>query len=265
VVEINVYLWCNVPTLLAFFGKTKRLSFLIEWEPLFFVLMTMTEILQEVHKIYEGDTSYPSTSEDDFITRLAFANQAIGVWENRQGVTWSELYTTHSDTLVADDFQYNAPSDFRRHAGFLRIQRADGALTYLRHIQNELVRPTIEDNQSAQLYWITGGSRSRFININPTPTTINELAGLTFYLPYYKRATRYTTNNLSTEPEMENHDFIINWTLASLYQNDQDSANSSVYFQLANTQLLEMETNNNFVASTQSSEISDVQFEGFGI
>lgn len=227
--------------------------------------MTITQILQEIHKLYEKNTSYPDSSSDDYLLRLSYCNAAIDAWENEKGIVWQTLFTEASGTTSNNVSQYNAPSDFIYPSDYLTIEDAAGNKTFYEFCRPEKVAASKQSDPDKHIYWITGGPGAFKINIYPTPTTANGVAGLTYRLPYFKKATKYSTGSETTEPEMMDHYFIIYWALTQLYLDDENTTQANVVIQIAQDKLANMRIKNEAVPFLQPQGMDDIQFDGFGI
>lgn len=179
--------------------------------------MTITQILQAIHQIQEeGDTDYPSSSEEDFVYRIALVNDAIRTWKEYENTIWETLVATHSDTTVASDTTYSAPADFVKPTGLLKIYNADGNPILFDKVFAKDAHILEKTDPSKRYFYITGSPGEYVINLNPTPTTANGLSGKTLKLDYMKEPTYYSTGEETQEPEMTDHMFIVHWVLAQM-------------------------------------------------
>jgi hypothetical protein len=188
--------------------------------------MTVAEILKRVHRKFAKDTDYPEAGSEDLLVRIDHLNDGISEWENkvREGVYWPELVET--TTLSCGGTGTDAlPSDF---------------LTFLRK-NNE------DDDASALVlgseYWIemtpAQGARAVAEGLSPhifwkEGTNLRTLPAISGSLPftYVRKATRYTAGDESTEPEMADHSFLEDYTVAKVFL---DNSDDTLYANAANS------------------------------
>jgi hypothetical protein len=169
--------------------------------------MTGTDILNTIHTIYESNVEFPGQTEDEYLTRLAYLNQAIQSWQNEvhNGYLWSELYVSsiqpYTSTTIAD---------------FLYPEKLYINGKEYKYVQPYEATEIIANNSSDTIYYITGGANNRLINIYPVLT-----AGQ-YVISYYKQATLYTSGNIGNHIEMSAPNYAIRYVLAQLYANDGD-------------------------------------------
>jgi hypothetical protein len=187
--------------------------------------MTGTDILNTIHTIYESNVEFPGQTEDEYLTRLAYLNQAIQSWQNEvhNGYLWSELYVSsiqpYTSTTIAD---------------FLYPEKL-----YINGKEYSYVQPyeaaeIIANNLPETIYYITGGANNRIINIYPVLT-----AGQ-YTISYYKQATLYTALNITSHIEMSIPNYAIRYVLSQLYANDGDFNMSSQSANEAEKYLMQM-------------------------
>jgi hypothetical protein len=187
--------------------------------------MTGTDILNTIHTIYESNVEFPASTEDEYLTRLAYLNQAIQSWQNEvhNGYLWSELYVSsiqpYTSTTIAD---------------FLYPEKL-----YINGKEYSYVQPyeateIIANNSKDTIYYITGGANNRIINVYPVLTTGQ------YTISYYKQATLYTAGNIGNHIEMSSPNYAIRYVLAQLYANDGDFNMSSQSANEAEKYLMQM-------------------------
>lgn len=220
--------------------------------------MTEQELQQEIHKLYAQDTSYPSSSDDDYLIRRAYLNAAIDLWENYNDTIWNELWTTHSATITSSS-SYNLPSDFKIPANYLKVYDSSGK-TPTFYPYKKLQDVSLSKDLSTKFFYITGKIGSKVLNINPTPDS--SIIGNTLKLDYYKTATKITAT--TDVPEVPDPYFLIYFTLYKLYSDDGNEQ-AGVMFQLANEKLRAMKIRNEAVPYYQENTLDDITFGGFGI
>lgn len=227
--------------------------------------MTITNIMENVYKIYDGETGALDNDSEDFQIRLALANQAINVWETQEGMVWNELFTTESGTTADSDYDYDLSSNFISPAGFLRIYDANNNATIYKYKRPEEFYITQDQESNTRMYTITGGDGSRVLIINPTPSTASGTAGLTYKLDYYKRATTYSTGEESTEIEMSDPWFVIHWILAQLYADDENTTKLQIHQPIATQKLSNMRIRNEVNPFGNPNALQDTTWTGFGV
>jgi len=187
--------------------------------------MTRTDILDTIHTIYESNVEFPSSTEDEYLTRLAYLNQAIQSWQNEvhNGFLWSELYVSsiqpYTSTTIAD---------------FLYPEKLYIGGKEYTFVQPYEATEIIANNSSDTIYYITGGANNRVINIYPTLTTGQ------YTISYYKQATLYTSGNIGNHIQMSIPNYAIRYVLAQLYANDGDFNMSSQSANEAEKYLMQM-------------------------
>lgn len=187
--------------------------------------MTGTDILNTIHTIYESNVEFPGQTEDEYLTRLAYLNQAIQSWQNEvyNGFLWSELYVSsiqpYTSTTIAD-FLYPE-----------KLYIGGKEYTY---VQPYEATEIIANNSSDTIYYIIGGANNRVINIYPALTTGQ------YTISYYKQATLYTSGNIGNHIEMSIPNYAIRYVLAQLYANDGDFSMSSQSANEAEKYLMQM-------------------------
>jgi hypothetical protein len=187
--------------------------------------MTGSEILNTIHTIYESNVEFPGPTEDEYLTRLAYLNQAIQSWQNEvyNGYLWSELYVSsiqpYTSTTIAD---------------FLYPEKLYIGGKEYSYVQPYEATEIIANNSKDTIYYITGGANNRIINIYPALT-----AGQ-YTISYYKQATLYTALNITSHIEMSIPNYAIKYVLAQLYANDGDFNMSSQSANEAEKYLMQM-------------------------
>lgn len=211
--------------------------------------MTGTDILNTIHTLYENNIDYPNNTDEDYLTRLVYLNQAIQSWQNEvfNGFLWSELFTT--STL---------PYTSTTIANFLYPERL-----YINNNEYSYVQPYEAVEKVAQgvkenFYWITGGANNKVINIYPVLTSGN------YTISYYKLGTLYTTLNIGNHIEMQNPNYAIKYVMAQLYASDGDLSLYQQSLQEAERYLSQMKNGIENMPLSGVSIIPDLN-EGFGV
>lgn len=181
--------------------------------------MTVDQILQKVHRRYEGSVDYPVSGDDDYDLRLALLGDGVESWAD-EPQNWKELYTPVStsdgDKTTDGTSTIDCPTNFLRPATMLQISN-----TYYTFQRKELTINTLRNDSGAYFFTVVGTPGAYDIQVNPTPAT-----GLTITYDYIKTATRPTTG--SEIPQVPNPNFLVYYILAALYE--QDNRNDLVNF-----------------------------------
>jgi hypothetical protein len=217
--------------------------------------MTILEALQSFHRQYEGNTDYPDSSSEDFVTRLEKANGAIGQWEKKlfEGIFWKELFTPHSAVTTMDS-QSDAAENFLFPGSSLYI----GSIEY-KFCRPELARKKIKEDQNARIFWVTGTSGAYKININPAPGI-----GVAVEYDYYRKAFRFNGSE-STQIEMSDPEFVVHWMLAQIFTDDENTTQAGLQMDLANEKMQAMQLANEMTPFYQDDTVDLSDDRGFGI
>ena len=224
--------------------------------------MTIAQALTILHKLYERNTDEPASSEADYSVRIELINQAINLWENVPEIAWSELVSTHEDTIATSDNDYSGPTDLIYPVGFLSVYDSNGTPTLYGYKRPEEKHKLEKTDPSATFYYLTGGDSAKIINIRPTPTAA--INGQTFKLDYYKRATIYSTGEETTPIEMGDPYFAIYFALSQLYLDDRNFEAYDDMRAIANEKLSAMRIKNEATPFFQHSQMDETYFGGFG-
>jgi hypothetical protein len=211
--------------------------------------MTGSEILNTIHTIYESNVEFPASTEDEYLTRLAYLNQAIQSWQNEvhNGYLWSELYVSsiqpYTSTTIAD---------------FLYPEKLYIGGKEYTFVQPYEATEIIANNSKDTIYYITGGANNRVINIYPTLTTGQ------YTISYYKQATLYTALNITSHIQMSIPNYAIRYVLAQLYANDGDFSMSSQSANEAEKYLMQMKNGLQSMPMGSNNAVINLS-DGFGI
>jgi len=225
--------------------------------------MNLSECLQKIHILVEGNTNYPGTSEDSYLTRLQRVQIAVQNWENEEGVLWNELFVSLADASDGDKTasdgtaEYSAPTDFKFPLGYLRLVDSSSNSTYYK-----LVKPgdvQLYDNSDAKIWYVTGNASTGYtIHIKPTPGSTED--GYTIQYEYYKAAT------IPSDPtdvlEMSDPLYVVYWAAAEELK-EENPALADYYTQVALNKLNAMKLRNDVPTWWEEQGMQDV-YSGFG-
>lgn len=233
-------------------------------------MMTLTNWQSLLHKLYQGDTDVPTSSEEAYTVRTALLEMAIRTWDGEEGILWRELWKQLSDasdgtkTTVASTTTYNCPSDMRRFlGGYVRTTDSAGTHTFYPVVEQHKAELFL--NEDEELCWFTGsytGSAGGFVlHFLEAPT-----AGLTINYPYYKVPTY--PSSASDVIEMSDPLFAIEMALAKLHELDGEGDRATLALAKATSRLKAMKINNAMPGWYQDNYAPDRELEigvsGFG-
>lgn len=226
--------------------------------------MTKTQLMQLIHRIYTQDTDYVDSSSDDYEFRETWADMAVDTWAKDSGIAWRELTKTHSFTTVDADGDYALPSDFSYPIGYLRIFDSGDNPALWPYVKTEVAHITEYTDPSSKRYYIDGTQGAYILNMRPTPTTANGLAGLTGKLDYYAEPVAVSAMGDSDLLPMSDPYYVVHFTVANLFSIDEDNANASKHFQIADQKLGAMRTKNTATPFGHVNQMTDFSV-GFGL
>ena len=217
--------------------------------------MTSTDVLEAIHELYEKNTDYPVTGEEDFDARLSLVRASVRKWQNEinNGTLWKELFEPLSSTMTTSD-QADAPADWLAPGGSLWI----GSTEY-KYVRPERARQTVKTDPTARIYWLTGNRPAVKINVNPAPG-----AGVAFETDYYREAFSPVTGDEATELEMSSPYFVVYDVLTQLYIDDENTIQADFNLNLANEQMSGMKMANESTPLFQPNGFDSLEEDGFG-
>lgn len=181
--------------------------------------MTFDEIFEAYYNLYRAEADTPGTSDDEYVTAMRLANEALNRWANYDGTYWNTLFTTNQldgtgDQVVATgDATYTAPTNMREAGGFIRINDSDGtAQAYFPIIEPNEAQ--FRDDNSSYAYFTGDPSNGFTLRLNPTLEA--NLDGLDLDYVYYKKPTEYTTGESMSE--IPNPYFLVHRMLAMRFR-----------------------------------------------
>lgn len=211
--------------------------------------MLIADLMSDLYLDFEKSVDTPDKTSEDYLVRLRYVRKAIKNWENEKGIDWKELFGTISQTLSAGVYNNNTGAgtleSFKRAAGFLRV----GTDKY-DYVRPEQVEKEVRENISKKIYTVTGSKGTFAINVYPS------ISGA-FTLNYRKAATLFYTGNETTEIEMSDPEFILEFVLAQLYLDDSNQAQATVEMQIASEKMEAMQLANETVPFYQNNDVPD--------
>ncbi len=213
--------------------------------------LTLTQLQDAIHVKYEGNSSTPASSDDDWTVRLRLINDWINRWENVDGVLWRELWATASLGTVSGT-TFNLPADYKFGGGFVKF--VNGAVT----TYFSIIDPgDIQVKATTDAYaYVTGKPGAYTLTINPTPVSGDNIYGATATMPYYKYATALAS--ASDVTEVPDPYFLVHGVIADLRYLDNDTTGYQLAFTQGEARLNQMRVRNALVPEWQNERIPDV-------
>jgi hypothetical protein len=211
---------------------------------------TLTALQDAIHVKYEGNSSTPASTDDDWTVRLRLINDWINRWENLDGSLWRELWATASLGTVSGT-TLSLPADYKFGGGFVKFVSGSVTTYY----------PIIDPNDaqvhtSGSAYgYITGKPGAYTLTIAPTPASGDNIYGATATMPYYKYAT--ALSSASDVTECPDPYFLVHGVIADLRYLDNDGAGYRLAFQQAESRLGQMKVRNEMVPDWQDERIPE--------
>lgn len=186
------------------------------------VISTLSDAIDYINTLYEGDSTAPSSGEEDYEVWTAFINLAVNLWEREEGVMWRELFVKLADagsgdtTTTAGDYSYAVPTDFRFPAsGYVWLGSGTNKTAYKVIDQKDL--QLYENNSDNWCYFLL--DKTPTLEFNPNCQIPN---GETISYTYYKWATKLTTG--SDTFEMSDPMFAVYYTISELKKEEGDTS-----------------------------------------
>jgi len=203
--------------------------------------MTLTEAINFLNILYNGNSSPPSSGEEDYTVWTALFNIAINVWFSEEGMLWRQCFvklsdaTDGDDTAVAGTYSYDTPTNFSFPASSI-VWIGTG----INKIPYKVIDPKnlalYENNSENWCYFL-----NQSLEFNPNCTV---QSGTLNYV-YYKTATDVTTG--SSVFEMSDPMFAVYYALNELKKDEGDSSAGII----ATQKLEAMKTKNFMEAENQ--------------
>jgi hypothetical protein len=220
------------------------------------IIQTLDQAISYINTLFEGDSTAPTSGEEDYTVWTGLLNIAINIWENEEGMLWRPLFIRLADSADGDkttndgDHSYALPALFQFPAsGYVWLGAGNQKTPYK-------VMPI----EKVQLLENDGGHWCYF-----TPTTLEFNpnltigAGSTISYNFYKYATKLATG--SSTFEMTDPFFAIYYALSELKKDEGDTSALTI----ATQKLEAMKTRNTMPSWYEDNYMDDVNNDaGFG-
>lgn len=207
-------------------------------------MTTLTQAITYLNTLYNGNSSVPTSGDEDFTVWTSLMNIAINVWNSEEGMLWRELYVKLADAATGDktasagDYSYACPTNFVfPGSAYVWIGTGSNKTAYKVVDQKDL--PMYENNSEKWCYFLLDGSPT--LEFNPNCTVD---AGTISYV-YYKTPTEVSTG--ASTFEMSDPMFAVYYALNELKKDEGDSTAGAI----ASQKLEAMKTRNYQVAYGQ--------------
>lgn len=219
--------------------------------------MTLQQFQDYLHAKYQGDTSTPSSSEEDWDVRLYLLYDAIDAWDGFEGTLWAELWIMLQDAAVLTGDKttdgtnkvFDCPEDFRFIGGAVILTDGNG-----QESKYDVITPQqahLYYGQSGKVCWITGNKSSGFkLNFLTVPTT-----GQSIDYPYYKEPSK--PSSTGDIIEMSDPWFTIDHVLSKLHELDGEGDRAGLALAKAGGKLSQMKTRNVMPSFFQQNKIPE--------
>ncbi len=204
--------------------------------------MKIAELLQRVHVRFEKNVDYPASTEEDFIVRLAYADDSITEYEKkaRKGTYFTPLIKQASIAATGTGTDLLPASAGLVFLDFIRGKDENGtllpAIIKSGEVQWTEVRPEdgnvqVQNNFSNYVFWQEG------LYIRTVPA----ISG-TITFPYLKKAARYPIGKESDALEIEDETYMQEYILGYLYLDDGNLNQYTAHMNNAEDSLDTMDT-----------------------
>lgn len=187
--------------------------------------MTLDQAISKINILYEGDSTDPTSGDEDYTVWTGLLNIAVNLWDNEEGIFWDELFVKLADAATGDktasagDYSYATPTDFRYPAsGYVWIGSGTNKTPFKIKKQKDL--QLYENNSENWCYFLLDSTPTLEFNPNCTMP-----AGTISY-NYYKTATELTTG--SSTFEMSDPMFAVYYALSELNKEEGDNISSNI-------------------------------------
>ncbi len=221
------------------------------------IISTLDDAINYLNTLFEGDSTPPTSGEEDYEVWTSLLNVGINIWENEEGVLWRSLFTTLTaaadgdKTTVAADHSYALPTLFQFPASaFVWLGAGNQKIPYT-IVPIEKVQ--LMENDSGRWCYFTETT----LEFNPNLTIEG---GNTISYNFYKYATKLATG--SSTFEMSDPFFAVYYALSELKKDEGDTSPLNI----ATQKLEAMKTKNVMPSWYQGNELDGVNMgDGFGI
>lgn len=217
---------------------------------------TLTNAQTDLHVLYTGDNSTPTSSDTEWTVRTNLFNIGIKTWEYEKGVLWNELWTTRilantgDSTIGSADLVYTTPTNLRFLGGYVRTYTTTTSQTYWPVVKPD--RAELDKPASDSYVYLVGNTSSGYsIYFSQQPTV-----GHTIDYPYYKNATALSAG--ADKIEMSDPLFVVYFALSKLHEQDGDGDRAATALSIAEEKLSGMRTMNAMLPIYQDNRIEDL-------
>jgi hypothetical protein len=183
--------------------------------------MNLDDIFAAYWTQYRGDSDIPATTDPEYTVGLRLANEAINHWETYDGTVWKELFAYFKDvetaTVSAGTTEYDAPADFKRAEGKVRILDSDNK-TVQRYPVIDTRDVQFRSDSATYAYFSGNPAEGYVLHLNPAPPS--SLSGKKIDYPYRKAATTFASGSDITE--MSDPYFIVHRMLANRFRSSRN-------------------------------------------
>lgn len=222
------------------------------------VISDLDDAIAYINTLYEGDSTPPSSGEEDYEVWTALLNTAVNIWENEEGMLWRTLFVKLADaadgtkTTTAGTYSYSTPSNFVFPAsGYVWLGSGSNKIPFKVHKQEDI--QLYENDTGNWCYFLMDGSPTLEFNPNcqiPDSYTIS--------YNYYKTATALSTGTDTFD--MTDPMFAVFYALSELKKEEGDTSALSI----ATQKLESMKTKNMLGGWHQDNSLTD-RAGGFGV
>lgn len=223
------------------------------------IIQTLANAITKINTLYEGDSTDPSSGDEDYTVWTGLINTAINLWENEEGMFWDELFVKLADaadgdtTTTAGDYSYAVPTDFRYPASaYVWLGSGTNKIPFKVIKQRDL---QLRENDSGNwCYFLL--DKTPTLEFNPNCTIPDSY---TISYNYYKWAT--ALSSASDTFEMADPMFAVYYALSELNKEEGDTSSISI----ATQKLESMKTRNMGTPPWQEEGSTPILNEGLGI
>lgn len=224
--------------------------------------MTLDEIQNEVHNLYQNGIDVPAFGEDDYTLRTAIINHYIRVWELLDGVKWRELMEVdRSQVMDSASKIITLDSGFRRLAPRSKvfvIRASDGYRKPITIYSQE--RLDDDDLDTNGYCWVSGRNGAFKLNFSGIG---QEYIGGTIQYRFQRFASRL--GQPADVPDLSNPQYLVSMTVARLFKLAGRTTDYQVNFDDAQDALSSMITFNTELMASEETESMGHRIGGYGV